>query len=178
MMDMMLSFLYISINEVSAEGYSRVESALSALDSFVGGEQSNQRRDEVMSSERTMWARGLCVILALAFSAAANATVICPSGGGITCVDQQQTPGVFCSGDVTSSNISDAVTCTAGANVNCSFTTGDPGNPTTIAASHVASDPLPSSCTWSCLDGDGAVDCIISDSNSGLPVTMQSFSVD
>ena len=178
MMDMMLSFFYISVYEISAEGDSRVESALSAIDSFVSGEQSNRRRDEVMNSERTMWARGLCVILALAFSAVANATVICPSGGGITCVDQQQTPGVFCSGEVTSDNVSDAVTCTISTNLNCSFAQDPPASSVTITASHVASDPLPSSCTWSCLDGDGAVDCIISDSNSGLPVTMQSFSVD
>jgi len=177
-MDMMLSFFYISINEVSVEEDSRVESTLSALDSFVGVEQSNRRRDEVMNSERTMWARGLCFILALAFSAVANATVICPSGVGITCEDQTQTPGVICSGEVTSDNVSDAVTCTIDANVNCSFTQDPPASSVTITASHVASDPTPSSCTWRCLDGDGAVNCTISDSNSGLPVTMQSFSVD
>ena len=129
-----------------------------------------------MSSKRTMWTLGLCVTLALALPAVANATITCPSGGGITC---SAPPNVNCTANVTSDNFAGGFDCTLGVGVEASCNDPAPGGGSLgLSATHSALDGLPSSCTWSCTDVDETVQCVISDSNSGLPVTLQSFSVE
>ena len=121
-----------------------------------------------MNCKKTMWALGLCATLVL--PVVANAAVICPTGDDISC---SGTP-VICSGTAVSSLPATGVSCQAGFGVSATCNGGASGN---LVAFYVADAPLPTSCTWSCQDGDDVVDCVI-DQDDGLPVTLQKFSVD